>query len=154
MAVTTTFQSVSLGVLPGPSRGPGSSLADVVALANGGYAVISNAGGDSDIDIFNADNSDAGGASNLGGTRGAIDQLGNNNIVVAFQDGNSIVFRIVDGTGGTVVANVDIGDLNSSNADVAALGNGSQNFVIVSQEISWAAIWISMPGFSARRALC
>ena len=131
MAVTTFFESFSLG-FPNPTLGPGQSFPDVVALANGGYAVGSDAFGQSDLEIFKADGGKAGVAGTLGGQRAAVDQLTNGNIVVAFQDADSVIFRIVNGIGGPVVSNVDTG-VPSSAADVAALRNGEQNFVLVYQ---------------------
>jgi Ca2+-binding RTX toxin-like protein len=111
-----------------------TASADSTSLANGGFAVIGVHTTHIDGTIYDSTGAVTDGWSGTTGTNGALDQLANGNLVIASQDADSILFKIVNSVSGdTVVATVDIGDTGpSSNADVAALNNG--NFVIVNQD--------------------
>ncbi len=131
LTVTTTYafdfvQNTDL------TQGPSASQADATSLANGGIAVSGTHNAHTDVDIFNADLSDGGGRNVITGTNSAIDQLANGNLAVVTQDADSILYTILNGSGGVVVSTTDIGDVNSSQPDVAALTGGK--FVIVNQD--------------------
>ncbi len=131
MAVTTTynFDFVQNTFL---TQGPTASQADATSLANGGFAAIGTHAGHTDLDIFNANLSDGGGSNEFIGTNAAIDQLANGNLAYVTEDGDSIQFGILNGTGGIVLAQADLSDSDSRNADVAALTGG--RFVIVNED--------------------
>ncbi len=114
------------------TQGPTESQPDATSLVNGGFAVSGTHNGHTDVDIFDADLSDAGGANIITGTNSAIDQLDNGNLVVTTQDSDSIRFTVLDGSGFTVVPETDLGDTSSTLPDVAALRFGG--FVIVNQD--------------------
>lgn len=134
MAVTSTYalnfiQNIDL------SQGPTSSAVDATSLTNG-FAAVGDHVGHTDMDVFGinaANNSVHTGGSNVTiGTNGSIDQLSNGNLVIVTQDADSVRYTIQTTAGATVVAEVDIADTPSSNADVAALAGGG--FVIVNQD--------------------
>ncbi len=133
LAVTTTYELLTLVQDLDLTQGPSTSHANATSLANGGIAVSGSHGLHTDLDIFNDDLSDAGGANNLDGTNASIGQLANGNLVIVSQDANSILYTIRNGFGAEVVASTDLGDPNSSNPDVAALIDGT--FVIVNQDL-------------------
>jgi len=99
---------------------------DATTLANGGVAFVGTDGAGSAGSISGAT------LTGVAGVNPALAQLSNGNLVVASQDADSILYKIVSQQGATVLDTVDIGDANSSNADVAALTGGG--FVVVNQD--------------------
>ncbi len=131
LAVTTSYgfdfvQNTDL------TQGPATSQANATSLANGGFAVSSTHFSHTDVDIFHANLTDGGGANDIVGTSSAIDQLANGNLVLVSEDADSILYTILNGTGGIVGATTDLEDTDSRYADVAALTGG--NFVIVNHD--------------------
>ncbi len=120
------------------TQGPATSQPAAVSLTNGGLAVAGTGGGNTDVDIFNSDLSDGGGANNLNGVNSAIAQLSNSNLVVVSQDADSIRYAIRTPSGASVLTTTDIGNLNCSEPDVAK-ANGA--FWIVSQDKISATNW-------------
>ena len=91
---------------------------DITGLLNGGIAGVGNQTGL----IFNAAGNQIAAWSPLAGTNASIDQLSDGNLIVAAQDADSIIFKIVDSvTGAEIVSAIDLGLPGSTNADVMAL---------------------------------
>jgi serralysin len=152
MAVTTTYDLVLAETLD-LTQGPGQRQSDATSLADGGFAVVSRAAGtDLDVDLFNAARADAGGADTGPGGRPAIDQLTNGNLVVVSQTtgaGTTITVSLHSATG-VLLSTVDIGDTESTRADVAALNNGG--FVVVNQDLVGGDQDIELRRFDANGA--
>ncbi len=103
---------------------------DITGLSNGGIAGIGNQTGL----IFNAAGNQIAAWSPLAGTNASIDQLSDGNLIVAAQDADSIIFKIVDSvTGAEIVSAIDLGLPGSTNADVMALSGVPGGFWIVSE---------------------
>jgi Ca2+-binding RTX toxin-like protein len=129
MAVTKSYSLTFVQNL-NLTQGPGQSETDVVGLANGGFAATSTRGAGTDLDVFNSALADAGGTTSVSaGTKSALDQLNNGNLVVVTLDGNSARYAIRTAAGGLVVADTDLSD-GAIHVDVAGLAQG--NFVIAS----------------------
>ena len=135
LSVTTTYQMnfVQNADVDNVTAQPGAT-----SLATGGFAVLGTHSTHTDLDIFNGDLTEVGGAGNVTGTNSAIAQLSNGNLVIVGQDADSILFRIHDSTGNLVLGSTDISDVNSSESDVAA-ANGS--FWVVNQDTNGTTNW-------------
>lgn len=131
MAVTATYSWDLVRFLELDSA---TAFADVASLSNGGFVGIGDHAGHIDGTIFSAAANATDGWINTPGVNGAVAQLTGGNIVVVSQDADSIRYEISDSAGVLLLPSVDIGDLGSSNADVAALNNGG--FVIVNQDFT------------------
>jgi Ca2+-binding RTX toxin-like protein len=131
MAVTTSYVLQPVGLLD-LAVGPQTSEADIVGLANGGFAALGSHLGHVDFGVYDSAGTVGGSANSLPGSNGAIAQLANGNIVITSQDSDSILYEIRTQAGATVLASTDIGDTASSDADVVGLAGGG--FVIVSQD--------------------
>ena len=124
MAVTTTYSwdyVSQTGLAP-------SFITDNAATASlsfsGGYIVLGDHVGHIDGFIYNADGGYVGTFPSISGTLSAVTELTNGNIVITTQDADSILYTILNSTGSTVLATTDIGNVGSTNADVAALTGG------------------------------
>lgn len=106
--------------------GTATAEADLLGLASGGVVGIGNFSSTTISGrIFSATGVQTGTVSGISGTNGAIGQLNDGNIVIASQDSDSILFKIVSSTNGaTAVDTVDLNLVNSSNADVVGLSDG------------------------------
>ncbi len=121
--LTVTYQFVHVQNLE-LTQGPTTSQPAITELSNGGFAVSGTGGGNTDIDIFNSDLTDGGGANNLTGTNSAIAQLQTGNLVIVSQDSDSVRYALRSPTGATVLASTDTNDIGTRNPDVAASVNG------------------------------
>jgi Ca2+-binding RTX toxin-like protein len=130
LTVTMTYEFVDVQNIE-LTQGPTTSQPATTALANGGFAVSGTGGGNTDVDIFNSNLSDGGGANNLTGTNSAIAQLQTGDLVIVSQDSDSVRYAMLSPTGTTVLNSTDTNDLETSNPDVAASGSG---FWIVYQD--------------------
>jgi Ca2+-binding RTX toxin-like protein len=132
MSLTTTY---SLDFVKLLDLAAVDSATDVTPLFNGGFAGIGDLTGafsNSRGTLFDAQGTQTGTVSGFTGSNGAIDKLSNGNLVIAGEDGDSIVFKIVSSvTGATVIPTVDLGLAGASNADAEAMS--SDRFCIVSQ---------------------
>ncbi len=137
LSVTTVYDFVDVQNID-LVQGSATSQPAATRLSNGGMAVSGTGGGNTDLDIFNRDLTDGGGANNLTGTNSTIAQLSNGNLVIASQDADSIRYAIRTSTGGLVLGTTDIGDVDSSEPDVAA-ANGA--FWIVNQDTNGSTNW-------------
>ncbi len=132
MAVTTTY---SLNFVKNIHLDFAIFEVEATSLAGGGIAGMGGyLGNNINGTIFNAAGVKTDVWSGTDGSKGALDQLSNGNIVIASQDADSVLFTVIDSvTGDELVTTVDIGDTNTSNADVAALTGGG--FLIVNQDL-------------------
>lgn len=133
MTVTTTYawnfvRNLELGFGVGNFA---TQDVDVTSLTGGGFAAVGEVSGFNGEFIRNSAANAIGDNQTLG-VNGAITQLTNGNLVIASQDANSIRFDILNGTTGSDVLDLDIGDTASTNADVAALSTGG--FVIANED--------------------
>jgi len=132
MTVTTTFTSQLLKSVTISADGSGGYL---TSLPGGGFAATYTT---ADNNVYAKVFDSAGNAvganfpiSNIGVTASnpAMAQLSDGNNVVVFQDNDSLVFEISSPGGDDILADISVGNPNTSNPDVAALTGGS--FVIV-----------------------
>jgi hypothetical protein len=124
MAVTVTYSWQLIKTID-LSVGPAQAPSDVVGLANGGFAAVGNNNTNTDLDIFGADASHTGGATNLYGQNSAIAQLSNGNLVViGLEDGLfQAAFSIRSASGGLIASGL-VGGETTDAVDVAALTGG------------------------------
>lgn len=128
--LTVTYQFVHVQNLE-LTQGPTTSQPSVTGLSNGGFAASGTGGGNTDVDIFNSDLTDGGGANNLTGTNSAIAQLQTGDLVIVSEDSDSVRYAMRSSTGAAVLASTDTNDTGTSSPDVAVSGNG---FWIVYQD--------------------
>ncbi|MEI5678671.1 MULTISPECIES: calcium-binding protein [unclassified Mesorhizobium] len=135
MTVTTTFTSELLKSVTISLDGSGGQL---TSLPGGGFAATyTTADNNVYAKMFDSAGNAVGASfpiSNIGVTAAnpVIAQLSNGNNVVVFQDSDSLVFEISAPDGSDILADIDLGNPNTSNPDVAALTGGG--FVIVGQD--------------------
>lgn len=137
LSVTTAYDFVDVQNID-LTQGSAASQPAATRLISGGMAVSATGGGNTDLDIFNSNLTDGGGANDLTGTNSAIAQLSNGHLVIASQDADSIRYAIRTSTGALVVGTTDIGDMDSSEPDVAA---ASGSFWIVNQDTNGSTNW-------------
>ena len=137
LSVTTAYDFVDVQNID-LVQGSATSQPAATRLISGGMAVSGTGGGNTDLDIFNTNLLDGGGANDLTGTNSAIAQLSNGQLVIASQDTDSIRYAIRTSVGALVVGTTDIGDVDSSEPDVAA-ANGA--FWIVNQDTNGSTNW-------------
>ncbi|MEZ5870974.1 MAG: calcium-binding protein [Nitratireductor sp.] len=106
-----------------------SKLPDLAALTNGGFAMVRDDGFLSILEIFDSNGQKTVTVANLPGTNASVAQLSNGNLVVVYQDTNSILFEVRDLSGNVVVASTDLGILNPFGG---ATGNLNPTVVAVS----------------------
>ena len=137
LSVTTAYDFVDVQNID-LVQGSATSQPAATRLISGGIAVSGTGGGNTDLDIFNSSLLDGGGANDLTGTNSAIAQLSNGHLVIASQDVDSIRYAIRTTTGALVLGTTDIGDVDSSEPDVAA---ASGSFWIVNQDTNGSTNW-------------
>jgi hypothetical protein len=99
----------------------------VTSLANGGFVALADDGTNIAGTIFDGDGNIAATWTGTAGTNGSVAQLSNGNLVIAYQDADSVIYEIRSGTtGAIVVAPVDVGFSynGTSNPDVTATATG------------------------------
>lgn len=123
MAVTTTYEYDFIADvatnLPGSANG-----AQMVGLANGGFAYVVTRGTNSFFEAYNA-NGVATASGLLTGVTPSLTQLNNGSLVVTTTDSAGVHFAAYDPSDGSVlVLPTSIPEDNTSAPDVAALTNG------------------------------
>jgi Ca2+-binding RTX toxin-like protein len=132
MSVTRTYDFDSNNDQQDLNFGSAVGGVDITSLGTGGFAGIGNLGATSQTVIFNPSGIVARTVNNIAfGTNGAIDQLADGNLIIASQDSDSIVYKVIDAvTGADIVSKTDLNLPASSNADVVALNNAAGGFLI------------------------